>query len=59
MEEIALWFARDNDGNLFVYPEKPRRGKVGWSASNYMLLNNAFLSRLKPGDEPIKATIKL
>ena len=31
---LDLWVARDSDGKLYVYKNKPKKGKISWLLQN-------------------------
>lgn len=35
MKEIELWAARDTDGNLYLYTNKPRKKQGMWVVQQY------------------------
>ena len=49
--EGTPWIARDDDGDLEAYKEKPERLKIGWyTDDDYYDINNDLLSWIKPGE---------
>ncbi|RGX52924.1 hypothetical protein DWV16_17595 [Anaerotruncus sp. AF02-27] len=49
--EGTPWVARDDDGDLEAYKEKPERLKIGWyTDDDYYDINNDLLSWIKPGE---------
>ena len=49
--EGTPWVARDDDGDLEAYKEKPERLKIGWYADDdFYDINGDLLSWIKPGE---------
>lgn len=49
--EGTPWVARDDDGDLEAYKEKPERLKIGWyTDDDYYDINGDLLSWIKPGE---------
>jgi len=48
--EGTPWVARDNDGDLCTYKEKPERIRIGWCADDFYDINGDLLSWIKPGE---------
>ena len=48
--EGTPWVARDNDGDLRTYKEKPERIRIGWCADDFYDINGDLLSWIKPGE---------
>ena len=49
--EGTPWVARDDDGDLEAYKEKPERLKVGWyTDDDFYDINGDLLSWIKPGE---------
>ena len=61
--KVRVWLARDNDGDLYVYPNIPLKNECIWSLGpdiNYMgLKSNKFPSIKWEDDEPTEAYITL
>lgn len=57
------WIARDEDGDLVFFDEKPYRDGEIWNArfsASFMCLDNSLLSHsIEWGDEPVKVEITL
>ena len=62
MNEIELWAARDMDGKLFLYRDKPIKDKFVWYSPGFSLvLASASFPEIKwSDDEPtsLKITIE-
>ena len=59
-----FWVARDRNGDLWYYKEKPRRGVLCWELNdsnfNYSQeLPKTMFSNLKWEDEPIKVRLEV
>lgn len=61
----SIWIARDKEGTLYVYKEKPKRGLDMWlDAAHYEFggtskeLNPNWFTDLRWEDEPIELVIK-
>ena len=48
--EGTPWVARDDDGDLCTYKEKPERIRIGWCADDFYDINGDLLSWIKPGE---------
>ena len=61
MIEIELWAARDMDGKLFLYRDKPIKDKFVWYSPGFSLvLASASFPEIKwSDDEPIKVSITI
>ena len=56
-----MWIARDSDGSLFVYTEKPHKNKLCWFIDNSYCLevdNNLFPEVRWEDEEPRELTLK-
>lgn len=63
MVEIEAWVARDYDGMLYLYPDKPKKRSYHWYANKigYMKLDNSLFPEVQWSDEEpteIKLSIK-
>lgn len=56
MKALEAWVARDENGMLFLYPEKPKKISDYWNApkSGYMKLNDSLFPEVKWEDEEPK-----
>lgn len=43
MKEIELWIARDEDGGIYLYSDKPRKYESGWYSPVYNVMNSLCL----------------
>ena len=61
MIEIELWAARDMDGKLFLYRDKPIKDKFVWYSPGFSLvLASASFPEVKwSDDEPTKVKITI
>ena len=61
MNEIELWAARDMDGKLFLYRDKPIKDKFVWYSPGFSLvLASASFPEIKWSDEePTKVKITI
>ena len=61
MKEIELWAARDMDGKLFLYRDKPIKDKFVWYSPGFSLaLASASFPEVKwSDDEPTKVSITI
>ena len=61
MNEIELWAARDMDGKLFLYRDKPIKDKFVWYSPGFSLvLASASFPEVKwSDDEPTKVSITI
>ena len=61
MIEIELWAARDMDGKLFLYRDKPIKDKFVWYSPGFSLvLASASFPEIKwSDDEPTKVKITI
>ena len=60
---IEAWVARDEDGSLYMYPDKPKKRSYNWYANKvgYMKLNDSLFPEVQWSDEEpkgIKLSIK-
>lgn len=63
MLEIEAWVARDEDGNLYMYPDKPQKRSYHWYANKigYLKLEDSLFTEVQWSDEEpteIKLSIK-
>lgn len=62
MNEIELWAARDKDGKLYLYRDRPIKDKFIWYSSGFSLvLASASLPEVQWSDEEptrVKITIE-
>lgn len=56
MEKMHAWVARDYDGSLYMYSDKPQKMKDNWYAKNvgYMKLENSLFPEVQWSDEEPK-----
>ena len=61
MNEIESWAARDMDGKLFLYRDKPIKDKFVWYSPGFSLvLASASFPEVKwSDDEPTKVSITI
>ena len=61
MNEIELWAARDKDGKLFLYRDKPIKDKFVWYLpGSSLVLASASFPEIKWSDkEPTKVSITI
>ena len=61
MNEIELWAARDMDGKLFLYRDKPIKDKFVWYSPGFsFVLASASFPEVKwSDDEPTKVSITI
>ena len=61
MKEIELWAARDMDGKLFLYRDKPIKDKFVWYSPGFSLvLASASFPEIKwSDDEPTRVSITI
>ena len=61
MDEIELWAARDMDGKLFLYRDKPIKDKFVWYSPGFSLvLASASFPEIKwSDDEPTRVSITI
>ena len=61
MNEIELWAARDMDGKLYLYRDKPIKDKFVWYSPGFSLvLASASFPEIKwSDDEPTKVSITI
>ena len=60
MKAIKAWVARDDDGNLYMYPTKPQKRRDSWNAAgvSFMKLDDSLFPEVKWSDEePTKVKI--
>ena len=58
--KYKLWVARDKDGNLFAYNDKPTRcdNQCEWFAEKFLFsMENSFFPELKWEDEPLEVML--
>lgn len=63
MNELKAWVARDENGMLYMYPDKPKKRSYDWYANKvgYLKLEDSLFSEVKWEDEEpteIKLSIK-
>ena len=59
--KYKLWVARDKNGFLFAYEDKPTRWDIRkeWLAEKFLFsIENSFLPNLKWEDEPIEVELR-
>ena len=61
MKEIELWAARDMDGKLFLYRDKPIKDKFVWYSPGFsFVLASASFPEIKWSDkEPTRVSITI
>ena len=61
MNEIELWAARDKDGKIYLYRDKPIKDKFVWYSPGFSLrLTSASFPEVQwSDDEPTKVTITI
>ena len=61
MKEMEAWAARDMDGKLFLYRDKPIKDKFVWYSPGFSLvLASASFPEIKwSDDEPTKVSITI
>lgn len=63
MKEIELWAARDTDGSLYLYTNKPIKKKSAWVVQEYNMgcflrLDDESFAEIKwSDDEPTKVKL--
>lgn len=58
--KYKFWVARDKDGNLFAYNDKPTRcdNQREWFAVKFLFsMENSFFPELKWEDEPLEVML--
>lgn len=58
----TVWIARDDDGRLFLYKNKPRKENYYWypADDDYFSIDNALFPEIKKNDpEPTKVQIEI
>ena len=63
MKRLKAWVARDEDGSLYMYPDKPKKRSYNWYANKvgYMKLEDSLFTEVQWSDEEpteIKLSIK-
>jgi hypothetical protein len=61
---MELWAARDKDGELWLFEDKPIRGITSWHSVHFddvecMMINSKHFPSLKWESEPIRFEIKV
>ena len=61
MEKIEAWVARDKDGKLYLYRDRPIKDKFVWYSPGFSLvLASASFPEIKwSDDEPTKVSITI
>ena len=61
MIEIESWAARDMDGKLFLYRDKPIKDKFVWYSPgfSFVLASASFPEIKRSDDEPTKVSITI
>lgn len=56
MKALEAWVARDENGMLFLYPEKPKKMRDNWYAEKvgYVKLNDSLFPEVQWSDEEPK-----
>ena len=56
MKTLQAWVARDYDGSLYMYTDKPKKTRDSWYAGNfgYVKLDDSLFPELKWSDEEPK-----
>lgn len=60
MKTLKAWVARDYDGSLYMYSDKPKKKSYFWHAPKvgYMLLDDSLFPEVKWEDEePTEITL--
>ena len=60
MKTLKAWVARDYDGSLYMYSDKPKKKSYFWHAPQvgYMLLDDSLFPEVKWEDEePTEITL--
>ena len=60
MVEIEAWVARDKDGSLYMYTDKPKKKSEFWHAPKvgYVKLNDSLFPEVKwSNEEPTKVKL--
>ena len=59
---LKAWVARDEDGSLYMYSDKPKKKSVFWHAPKvgYMLLDDSLFPEVQWSDEePTEVTFTI
>lgn len=59
--KYKFWLARDKDGNLFAYNDKPKRcdNQREWFSEKFLFsMENSFFPELKWEDEPLELELR-
>ena len=63
MEGMKLWIARDRDGDLYLYPSKPRKGDYrftcGYVYEDYINLDSDEFPEVTFENSPQEVELKL
>ena len=53
MEALKAWVARDEDGSLYMYTDKPRKRRYNWYAPKvgYVKLDDSLFPEVQWSDE--------
>lgn len=53
MKELKAWVARDEDGSLYMYTDKPKKKSVFWHAPKvgYVRLDDSLFPEVQWSDE--------
>ena len=55
MKELKAWVARDEDGSLYMYTDKPEKMSGNWYAANgYVTLDDSLFPEVQWSDEESK-----
>ena len=56
MKALKAWVARDEDGSLYMYTDKPKKRRDNWYAAKfgYMKLNDSLFPEVQWSDEEPK-----
>lgn len=57
---IKLFVARDKDGRLFLFEDKPKKIYKAWVSNPYIPIDSSLLPNVKwEDDEPTLVTLKI
>jgi len=57
--ENKLWVARDEDGSLYAYGDKPILCRIEWIGLLFGSMKNSYFPNLTWKDEPIEIEVEL
>ena len=59
-DKVRVWVARDRNGSIFAFSERPNKYKCYWASAPSMQLDNSIFPSVKwEDDEPTEAYITL